>query len=815
MLDASGRVRPHWQALARELAAATPAQMRRRHELLERTIRENGVTYNIYADPKGEDRPWHLDLLPNLISAAEWEQVVAGVSQRAQLLNAVLADLYGPQTLLRKGLLPPELVFGHNNFLWSCEGVKPPGEVFLHFYAADLSRAVDGTWWLVSDRTQAPSGAGYALENRAILSQAFPDLLHTQPVHSLGGFFTEWIEAVRALAPVGPDETALIVLLTPGRFNETYFEHVYLARHLGLPLVEGSDLTVRGGEVFLKTLYGLRRVHAILRRIDDDFCDPLELRGDSRLGVPGLVEAVRAGNVLVTNALGSGVLESPGVLGFLPAISERLLGEKLKLPSVATWWCGEAPVREAALQQLDRLVLKPAFPSQRTEPVFGHALDAAQLEEWRDRIRQCPAAYVAQELLQLSHAPIYERHGAAHGQLPTRAIGMRVFAAWTPNGYRVMPGALTRVAGDAHANVVSMQRGGGSKDTWVLGEAPARPGTSLRRVIGAREVARTDPYLASRVVENLYWLGRYCERADNTARLLRAVIARWLENSPVSGLPFVLRVAQCFELLEPDAPLREGLHRGFADPRHPESLRSALDCAAWAGAQVRGRLSQDNWRSLVDLQRQAHAMESSGKEPGAMLEQLGRMMLSLSALTGFAHDDMTRDDGWRMLLVGRLVERVQYFSSVLAFLLRDPSADEVATLGVILELANSTITYRMRYHTSPQLLPVIDLAGLDETNPHSVRYQVLALDEQCAKLPVEAGSELMLRLAEMSQLLADCSLDGLEPGQLFGESQRAAARAAWAGLFERVHAAGMGLSELLSARFFSHIDDVGQATVST
>ncbi|MBW6191066.1 circularly permuted type 2 ATP-grasp protein, partial [Pseudomonas aeruginosa] len=384
LLDRQGGVRPHWQRLFRQLERSSPEQLRQRQALVERQIQENGVTYNVYADPKGTDRPWALDLLPNLLSAAEWQPIAAGVAQRARLLNALLADLYGEQRLLAEGLLPSELVFGHPNFLWPALGIRPPGGIFLHSYAVDLARDADGRWQVLADRTQAPSGAGYALENRQIVSRALPELYRDLRVQHLAGYFRTLQETLASQA-AGDGETPLVVLLTPGRFNETYFEHLYLARQLGFPLVEGHDLTVRDATLYLKTLGGLKRVHAVLRRLDDDFCDPLELRTDSALGIPGLLEAVRQERVLVANALGSGVLESPGLLGFLPQACRRLLGEELALPSLDTRWCGEPQALEAILAALPDLVIKPAFPGQRCEPLFGHALDGAGLASLGER----------------------------------------------------------------------------------------------------------------------------------------------------------------------------------------------------------------------------------------------------------------------------------------------------------------------------------------------------------------------------------------------------------------------------------------------
>src|SRR5882757_3372537 len=321
LLDGSGAVRAHWQPLIDRLASDGAEGVRRGVELTRRLIIENGVTYNVYADSQGRDRPWVLDPLPLLLTAAEWREIELGVIQRARLFDALLGDLYGPQQLLADGTIPAT---GGNR---------------RHVYAVDISRSADGRWWVLADRTQAPSGPGYALENRQIVSRVFPDLLSDLGVRALGGFFAALRENLLRHAPDG--EAPLAVVLTPGSFNETYFEHAYLARQLGLPLVEGHDLTVRGDTVCLKTLGGLRRVHAILRRLDDDFCDPVELRADSALGVPGLIAVVRAGKVTIANALGSGVLESAAWMGFIPAVAERLLGEKLRLPSVATWWCGE------------------------------------------------------------------------------------------------------------------------------------------------------------------------------------------------------------------------------------------------------------------------------------------------------------------------------------------------------------------------------------------------------------------------------------------------------------------------------------------
>jgi len=815
MLDTSGAVRPHWLRFYEHLQRSTPAQLIQRQALLARQIQENGVTYNVYADPKGADRPWELDLLPHLIPVEEWQQVAAGIAQRAGLLNAVLADLYGPQRLIAEGLLPAELVFGHNNFLWPCQGVTPPENTFLHVYAVDLARTPDGRWWVTADRTQAPSGAGYALENRLIVSRAFPELYRDLEVQHLSGFFRSLQETLTRQAPSG-NEVPLVVLLTPGRFNESYFEHLYLAGQLGYPLVEGSDLTVRDATVYLKTLSGLRRVHAIMRRLDDDFCDPLELRTDSALGVPGLLEAVRQGRVVVANALGSGVLESPGLLGFLPKINEYLFGEELILPSIATWWCGEPPVLAQALEKMPELLIKPAFPSQSFAPVFGRDLNEEERQALATRMQARPYAYVAQELAQLSQAPVWQGKEA---QLQPRAIGMRVYAVATADGYRVLPGGLTRVAADADADVVSMQRGGASKDTWILGERTqgSEPWTN-RHSLGVHDLIRRDPYLPSRVVENLFWFGRYCERCDGSARLLRIMLARYVDGDDPQALQAAVELGERLNLVpqedeEEGTDLHDRLLDALLGDDWPFSLRSNLQRLQWAASQVRGKLSRENWQALVELQREAANLDTDTPDFGELLDFLNRLVMSLAALSGFALDDMTRDEGWRFLMIGRRIERLQFLSTSLAAFLRSDAVSDQDALDWLLELGNSSITYRSRYLALPQLIPVLDLLLLDEQNPHALLFQLKLVARSVKRLNDDFGVPHDRNLTLLTQRLATFDLGCLEEG-LFGESSVKAALHGLADLLQSIGDVSSQVSDRLSLRHFAHVDDVSQRTVS-
>src|SRR5499426_295038 len=541
VFEANGRPRPHWDRLTKAVARASRAELARRARTIRRAVEQDGVTYNIYADPKGTDRLWEVDLLPLVIGREEWHFLAQAVQQRARLLNAVLADLYGPYRLLAEGFLPPAIVHGHHNYLWPCRGLVPAGGKFLHLYGCDLARSPDGRWWVIADRTQGPSGAGYAVQNRLIVTPLYANLFRSLGVQRLAGFFRTLQKQLAALAPL-EDEAPLIALLTPGPFNETYFEHVFLARYLGFALVEGSDLTVRDNRLYLKTLEGLKRVHVLFRRLDDEYCDPSVLRTDSALGVPGLLGAARAGNVAIANALGSGVLETPALPGFLPMICQTLFGEPLELPSIATWWCGEAPALEHAIKYLPELVIKPAFPSMKLEPTFGHELDSAGREAMIERMCATPHAFVAQEWVRLSQAPTWSRESE---RFESRVVGLRLYAVATDTGYDVMPGGLARVSPETGTEVISMQRGGSSKDIWVLDGAATVYESLLQPRLTARDIVHAGFYSPSRAVENLFWMGRYAERVESVSRLMRATARRLFESDPSNAAGFSALAALC------------------------------------------------------------------------------------------------------------------------------------------------------------------------------------------------------------------------------------------------------------------------------
>jgi uncharacterized circularly permuted ATP-grasp superfamily protein/uncharacterized alpha-E superfamily protein len=738
---ADGQIFPHYAPLLGELEEFGAAELARRADACQRFVNEHGITYNVYGDPRGMERPWQLDPIPLIIAPDEWRALETGLVQRATLLNKILADCYGAQELIRSRWLSPALVFGQPDFLRPCHGIGLPGDTFLHFYAADLARSPDGRWWVVSDRTQIPTGAGYTLANRLVTSRILPEPFRNNRVHRLAGFFLAAQNSLAQLAPRQADK-ARVVMLTPGPHNETYFEQAYLARYLGYMLVEGQDLTVRDNSVFLKTLSGLERVDVILRRVDDDFCDPLELRNDSILGVPGLVEAVRAGNVVVANALGSGLVQSPAFMSFLPGLCRHLLGEELKLPSVATWWCGQKAAREHVLKNLDRLVVKPAF---RT-PVN---LAAARPAELRQRIEFDPDLFVAQERVEFSTAPAWRKNSLA-----AQPVSLRIFlVADGRGGYGVMPGGLARVSPDSGENFITMQSGGSSKDTWIPSATPVEELTLLHASGQGVELRRTGNNLPSRLADNFFWLGRYAERADATSRLLRSALLRFNPERTGGAMPLLAPLLQTLETqgqlpglsakpeLWANAEAFEAeLLAAIFDPARSGSLRQTAEQLQRLAMLVRDRTSNDMWRVLSQIDdRLATPASSLVMLTGDAVGVLNQTLLGLAAFHGLARENMTRAQAWRFLDMGLRLERAVYICTLLDATLRSPEAENPSLLEAVLEVVDSSITFRSRYTLLPTVPAVFDLVLLDDKNPRSVLFQIKQLVKHFERLPKERG----------------------------------------------------------------------------
>jgi len=787
LLAAPGAPRPHWDAFMRSLAERGEREVSDTLSLTERQIREQGITYNVYEDAMGASRPWEVDPLPLLLPAEEWEQIEAGIEQRADLLNRVLGDIYGPQELMKSGAIPPPVVFGHRGFLGPAQGLKPVSGMHLLQYAADLARSPDGRWWVVSDRTQAPSGSGYALENRLVVSRVFPQMFRELPVQHLASYFDALRSALLRWAPRG-DGPARIVLLTPGPYNETYFEHALLARYLGFALVEGNDLTVRNDRVWLKTIDGLQRVHAIVRRQDDDYCDPLELRSDSALGIAGLTECARRGNVLLANALGSGVLESGALLGYLPKLARRLLGEELLLPSVATWWLGEPAAFDDAFQRPERLIIKPLERSPSERPIVVEDLSEAERKSLMERIADRPQHYVAQEWVHVSQAPVLE--SAAGEAFAARTVGLRVFAVATPEGWRVMPGGLTRVAGDEDSRVIAMQRGGRSKDTWVLSDGPVNAAFSLlSQTVTPENLVDSNATLASRAAENLFWFGRYGERCDGSVRLLRVALGHVLDDSGgrSGGVPPAWELARQLGLIDSTAKnVPRQLRRAATSPE--AALNQRLRQLSRVAFSLRDRMSADHWRTL----NRVIADPVFSREPSLpnTLVWIDRAITAMMTLSGFVLDGMTRGIGWRFLSMGRRVERLATMCAALMVAIEDGRGHD---LDWLLELADSSVTYRSRYLAAPEWLPVLDMLVRDVANPRSLAFQAKGLAEYIAKIEASQGP-----FAGESLAPAHTALRALEPADLDPDSAQLMKT------LEQLQRAAFAASDDISMKFFSH-----------
>jgi uncharacterized circularly permuted ATP-grasp superfamily protein/uncharacterized alpha-E superfamily protein len=753
LLDARGVPRAYWLRFLRALAALGLAELPRRFEAAERYLREAGVFHRVYGSGAGAsvERPWPLAHLPLLIDEREWTPLTAGLVQRAELLERLLADCYGAQRLVREGRIPAAVVAGNPEFLRPMVGARPRGGHFLWLYAADLGRGPDGRWWVLGDRAQAPSGMGYALENRMATVRAFSDLARQLDVHRLGGFF----QAFRgALAGLSSADGARVGVLTPGPLNETYFEHAYLARYLGFLLLEGGDLAVRGDRVVVRTVAGPQPIDVLWRRLDAGYADPLELNPHSQIGVPGLLRAAREGNVAIANALGAGLVEAPAWMGFLPALARVLLGEELKLPNVATWWCGDPQARAQALERFDDRLITPAFgPDAQGGAQLVSALDPDRRDALRAAVQARGLDYVAQEVVHLSTMPVWRED-----RLQPRPCTVRVYLARTHDGWQVLPGAFCRVSEDRDARAVSLQAGGRSADVWVLSRgAPER--TSLLPGPDTAIVRRPAGTLPTRAADNLFWLGRYVERAEALLRLLRGYALR-AADLPAARDPVQLAVVAELVAVGALAPVGVPpeatatiatalLGLSSSQPgaaRAPGALVELVRAARQAAMQVRDRLSPDAWMALHDLESLIGRAGARLLTEGELIDEIGRGLRSVAAFNGLVTESLNRLTGWRFFDIGRRIERGL---TLCAFLRRftvfeSPREMPDGMLDALLEFTDSAVTFRQRYSIAAAQAPVVDLVALDANNPRALAFQCARIADQLHLLPGprEPGSPL-------------------------------------------------------------------------
>ncbi|WP_286880156.1 circularly permuted type 2 ATP-grasp protein [Cupriavidus sp. UBA2526] len=834
-----GALRECWARFFSVLGDPPPDVLNAHATAVARQIRQNGVTYNIRADQGDGARAWQLEVFPLLVPEQDWAIIEAGVAQRATLANAIMADIYGPQLLLKRGLLPPGLVYGHPGYMRPLKGYRPPGGSYLQTVAVDLVHTANG-WTVIAHRTETPSGMGYALENRLIVSGQFAEAFREMRVRRLPQAFAQLISTL-ALAPLTPltpqtgepgsprplQTGRQIVLLSPGPYNETFFEHTFLARYLGITLVEGKDLTVRNDVVYLKTFGGLERVDVILRRLDDVFCDPLELRGDSMIGVPGLLEAMRAGNVMVSNVPGSGFLESPAIHGFLPGVAQALLGEPLVLPAVSSWWCGEAPAWQEALGLLDEAFVMPTYPRTPADAPLGMEQGLQKLADWRARIDASPDRYTVQAPLPLSHMPCWEPDGHGGGRIGSRPAMLRVYAIADGNGgWQVMPGGFTRLA-PPHREAVSMQIGGTSADTWVLSSQPthAVPLTSARAGLAAMS-ATTGSALArqltvsSRAAENLYWAGRYAERAENLVRLCRQILGSIESNDETDDgtLTMIGDLATWFGLVPPQTPSPRTSLRAFehalvstlANPDADSGLGPTLASHAGAANEIRNRLSNDHWRTILaarnDFRDAMQAACPDGPSAGGgaydrskVLAALEHLSMQLGAISGAQGDRMARDVAWRLVFIGRHIERLGTLALFLEVAERSGALYSRSGVDLLLHLFDSTLSFRSLFPGRADVPALVDLLVLDPTNPRGIYGVLDRLRAKLVQLPTGATGQTRVPLAEM---LPPAS--ALPSRTLLCASNRQGRQTTLGALCDQLGARMAKLSEEIGGRYFSH-----------
>lgn len=762
--DAAGTMKEHWRYLMESLEAMGPEAYQRRHEKALRILRDDGATYNIYTEQDSPVHTWKLDLIPSVIASDEWAAIEAGLQERAELFDLLLKDIYGPRDLIRTGVIPPEALFCHPGFLRPCQGISVPGNHQLILHSVDLMRDGSGDMCVLNDRTQAPSGAGYALENRTVMSRVLPSIFRDSHVHRLALYFQTLRATVANLCTT--QDQPRVVILTPGTHNETYFEHAYLANYLGFHLVQSGDLVVRNGFVWMKALEGLSRVDVILRRVDDWFCDPVELRSDSQLGVPHLLDVARTGRVVIANPLGAGILESPIFLKYLPAISQALIGRPLRLKTVKTLWLGDGKDYQQVVSNLDQWVIKPISRSMGLTSQCGALLSNQEKSTLLEAIQAAPHKYVAQPMMSASNIPTFQ-----DSEVVPRPGLLRSFAVASNTSYSVMPGGLTRVGVTENAFIISNQTGSQSKDTWVVASEPERIVTNLPGPDSALPMRDAELIsLPSRVVENLFWMGRYAERTESVLRLMRTVFVMFSGEEVVSSDCRRILLNSVTELtatkpgfIDCDkeilyAPESE-LFRVVTDSQLAGSVRSNLNAMLYCADESKELLSSDTLRVINDIHDALSELDMglTSAFGSAPEEALDPLVTALMALSGLAQESMLRGMGWRFMQMGRRLERAMQTTTLIRNILVkevDVTDQNMLIQALLLTLEN-LISYRRRYRGRMGVQSSLDLVVLDTSNPRSLLYQLEQLSTHVKALPKASETRHELRLEERTALEAE------------------------------------------------------------
>ncbi|MCC5816736.1 MAG: circularly permuted type 2 ATP-grasp protein [Leptospira sp.] len=737
LVDENGVVREKYNFLLKSFQELGQDELKQRNRDSERILQENGVTYNIYSDDAKQERAWALDLFPVLIESEEWRKVERGLDQRGELFDCIVRDLYGPRRIIKEKRIPSELIWACPGFLRACDGMF--AKTKLNFFASDLVRNKSGDFLILNDRIQAPSGSGYSLENRIVLSRIFPSIYRDSQVHRIASYFRILRKNLQNVSGIeGRDP--VIALLTPGPGNETYFEHAYLASYLGYTLVQGEDLTVRSNIVYMKTVEGLQRVDVILKRVDDVFMDSLELKGDSLLGVPGLLEAVRGGSVRVANSIGSSILENRALFAYMNELCRYYLGEELILPTVTTRWLGKPEDLSFVMREPEEYIYKPVFPTIGEHSYLPRYLTEEENSVLFKRIQAQPEKWIAQEIVDASTIPVYTDNGL----VPGKAI-YRTFITASDSGYHTMAGGLVRVTTDLEEVFITNQRGAFSKDLWILATESQKEESI---VIPSKEkisVSRAAMGVPSRVADNLYWFARYAERSENTARLIREAIKSVLEfneNSEESSQETSLKLLSFTTYSYPGFlgddsgdlftnPYPE-IYKLLYDVKLPGSMNSNLQSLSVSAKNVRDRLSDDTRRIIKSLENMKNV---GGKNYDLMLDDIFQVIILLTSLTGLSFENLSREAGWYFLEMGRRIERAYQIIRLIQGIIQMGDYERRKTLNSLLNVSDIRITYRRRYRYKMDIETVLDILLFDETNPRSLGYQLTQLYENIKFLP--------------------------------------------------------------------------------
>lgn len=835
-LKADGCISDHWAFLLKGLKELGAKNLNQRQLKMQRILRDDGATYKPYTE---QERTWELDPVPFLLDSQTWQGIESGLIQRSALFDKILKDIYGKQELVHHGVIPPEAIFANPGFLRPCFGMDTFKEQGLVLHAVDMVRTPDNQVCIIGDRTQSPSGAGYALENRTVMTRVFPNIFRDNQVRRLAFFFQTLRYKLNSLSPTG--ELPNIVVLTPGSRSESYFEHAYLANYLGYSLVQGRDLVVRNGFVWTKSLGGLSRVDVILRRVDDSFCDPAELKSDSYLGVPGLLESVRAGKVIVANPLGSGVLESPVFLKYLPAISEALTGEQLLLPSAKTYWAFDEHDLQYILDNLENLIIKPITKKHDQMSVIGRDCNPEQLDYLRKNIKEKPLKYFAQEYYSPTYAPSWQNK-----EFVPRPTILRSFAVATENklsedastteknlakkAFAVMPGGLTRMGRNINDKIITNQLSALSKDTWVL-SLESENQISLWSDKNTKGAIADEQFnnLPSRVIENMFWFGRYTVRAEFALRLLRTVFVQLNNSHHITTESYrrillaVTKVTETYPgFTATDSLLFENpeieLMSIIIDANRSGSVISQLNEMLNCAEEVKVLLSADTQRVVNDIRDNVDTLENVMRTDflSAPEEALDPLVTTLLALSGLIHESMMRGFGWRFIEIGRHIERSYQTMSLVNELLTPVLAenDEDSTLETLLLTVEALVTYRRRYRARTDIVNGLELTVLDPANPRSLNSLFQSLDAHIEALPFRDHKGLLAQEKRLSLELLNL-IQLAEPDKLCQHKKGETERKNLIALLSKGQELLNKLAVVLSDVYFDHTESYKQVSETT